>query len=92
MGGHQGIARHVGSPLAIAQDEVWEDRAHGTTRRALEPPDHDPAETDAHIMRMAGQASAATTGGCVLQLKAQGQHEGEDTCEERLPIAQQLYV
>jgi hypothetical protein len=26
----------------------------------------------------------------VLQLQAEGQHEGEDTCEKRLPIAQEL--
>jgi hypothetical protein len=43
-------------------------------------------------MRMAGQASTATTGGFVFQLKAKGQHEGEDTFEERLPIAQKLEI
>jgi hypothetical protein len=41
---------------------------------------------------MAGQASTATTGGFVLQLKAKRQHEGEDTFEERLPIAKQLKI
>src|SRR5262252_1750834 len=61
-------------------------------RRALYPPDGHSAQTDAHIMGMACEASAAATEGFVFQLKAQGQHEGEDTFEERLPIAQQLEI
>jgi hypothetical protein len=43
-------------------------------------------------MRVARQASAAATGGFVFQLKAEGHDEGEDTFEERLPIAKQLEV
>jgi hypothetical protein len=43
-------------------------------------------------MRVAGEASTAVTGGFVFQLKAEGQHEGEDTFEECLPIAQQLEI
>ena len=69
-----------------------EDREHGSVRGALETPDGDPTETDTHIMRMAREASTAATGGFVFQLKAEGHHEGEDTFEERLPIAQQLEV
>jgi hypothetical protein len=41
---------------------------------------------------MACEASTATTGGFVFQLQTKGQHEGEDTFEERLPIAQQLEI
>src|SRR5712691_260121 len=43
-------------------------------------------------MGVACQASAAATGRLVCELKAQGHHEGEDTFEERLPIAKQLEV
>jgi hypothetical protein len=43
-------------------------------------------------MGVAGQAPAATTGGFVFQLKAEGHDEGEDTFEERLPIAKQLEI
>ena len=43
-------------------------------------------------MGVARQASASVTGGLVLQLKAKGQKEGEDTFEKRLAIAKQLKV
>jgi hypothetical protein len=43
-------------------------------------------------MGVARQAPAAATGGFVLELKAKGQDEGEDTFEECLAIAQQLEV
>ena len=43
-------------------------------------------------MRVARQAPAPATGGFVFQLKAEGQHEGEDTFEERLAIVKQLPV
>jgi hypothetical protein len=43
-------------------------------------------------MRVARQASTTATGGFVFQLKAEGHDEGEDTFEERLPIAKQLEV
>jgi hypothetical protein len=41
---------------------------------------------------MARESSTAATGGFVLQWKAKGHEEGEDTFEERLPIAKQLEV
>jgi hypothetical protein len=43
-------------------------------------------------MGVARQASAPATDGFVLQLKAEDLDEGEDTFEERLPIAKQLEV
>ena len=43
-------------------------------------------------MRVARQASATATGGLVFQLNAEGHDEGNDTCEERLTIANQLEV
>src|SRR5262249_30780228 len=43
-------------------------------------------------MRMAREASTASTVGFVFQLKAEGHEEGEDTFEERVPIAKQLEV
>jgi len=50
-------------------------RKHGeyrATRRALEPPDGQPTQTDAHIMGVARQASASLTGRLVGELKAKG--------------------
>src|SRR5262245_63278174 len=92
MGGQQHITGHLRSHLAIAQDEVGEDRAHGAARGALDPPDGDPTQADAHIMRVAGQTPSPITGRLVLELKTKGQDEGEDTFEERLPIIQQLKI
>jgi hypothetical protein len=43
-------------------------------------------------MGVARQAPAPITDGLVLQLETEGQKEGEDTLEKRLPIAQQLKV
>ena len=43
-------------------------------------------------MRVARQAPTPATGCLVGELKAKRQHEGEDTLEKRLPIAQQLKV
>ena len=47
-----------------------QDREHGFARRALDTPDGDSPHTDARVMRVAGQASAAATGRLMLELKA----------------------
>ena len=52
----------------------------------------DSSEMDAGIMRMACETPAPVTGGLVLELKAKGHDEGNDTFEERLTIAKQLEV
>jgi hypothetical protein len=41
-------------PGLLIYNEVGEDRKHHATRGALEPPDGNPTQTDAHIMRVAG--------------------------------------
>jgi hypothetical protein len=87
MRGSQGVAGHLRAHLTIAQDEVREYSEHRATRRALETPDGKPAQTDPDVLRVARQASATATGSFVFQLKTEGQDEGEDTFEERLPIA-----
>ena len=74
--------------LAITQNEVGQDGEHRTTRGALEPPDGDPAQTDADIMRMACEASTATTSRFVFELKAKGEEKGEDAFDKRFAIAQ----
>ena len=86
MGGHQGIASDRGSRLAIAQDEMRQDSEHGFARRALYPPDGDSPHTDAHIMRVAGQAPAAASGRLMLELKAKGEEKGEDEFDKLEPI------
>ena len=92
MRGQQGITGHLRSHLAIAQDEVREDREHRFARRALDTPDGDPTQPDTDIMRVACQAPAAATGRLVFELKAEGQEEGEHTFEKRLAVAKQLKV
>jgi hypothetical protein len=41
-------------------------------------------------MRVAGQAPPSTPGRLVFELNTKRQHKGDDTFEERLPIAQPL--
>src|SRR5262249_4668247 len=74
------------------QDEVGQDGEHRTTRRALEPPDGDPAQTDTDIMRMACEASTAATSRFVFELKAKGEEKGEDAFDKRFAIAKQLII
>ena len=92
MGGQQGIAGHLRSHLAIAQDEVREDREHRFARRALETPDGEPTQTDTDIMRVTRQAPAPATGRLVFELKAEGEEEGQHTFDKRLAVAKQAEV
>jgi hypothetical protein len=46
-----------------------------------------PTQADTDVMGMARQAPAATTGGLVGELKADGEDEGQHTFEKRLTIA-----
>src|SRR5712691_10626099 len=92
MGGQQGIASHLRSHLAIAQDKVGEDREHRTTRGALETPDGDPTQTDPDVMRVARQAPATATGRLVFQLKTDGQDERQYQFHKGLAVAQELNV
>jgi len=86
------VTSHLRTHLAITPDEKWEDREHRCAQRTLYPPDGDPTETEAGIMRMARETPAPATGGLVRELKAQGYDEGDDTFKERLPIAKQLDI
>ena len=92
VGGQQGIAGHLGSHLAIAQDEVRQDGEHGFARRTLDAPDGDPTQADTDIMRVARQAPAAATGRLMFELKAKGQEKGEHELDKRLAVAKQLKV
>jgi hypothetical protein len=92
MGGHQRIASDLGSHLAIAPDEMRQDGEHGCARRALDAPDGDPAQADAHVMRVAGQAPAAATGRLMLELKAKGEEKGEDELDKRPAVVKELKV
>jgi hypothetical protein len=88
----QGIAGDFRSHLTIAQDEVGENREHGSACRALEPPDRDPTQPNARIMGVTREAPTTATGGLVEELKAQGQEKGEDAFDKRLPIIKQAEV
>src|SRR4030095_3449499 len=72
MGGQQGVAGHLWSHLAIAQDEVRQDGEHRATPGALDPPDGDPTEPDTEVVRMAGQAPTSLTRRLMCELKAEG--------------------
>jgi len=71
---------------------VGEDREHRFTRGALETPDGDPTQADAHVMRVARQAAASATGRLVLELKAKGQEKGEDELDKRLAVVKELNI
>src|SRR5919205_3442197 len=90
--GQQHITGDIRAHLAIAQNEVGEDRKHRATRGALDAPDSEPAQADTGIMGVARQAPTATTGRLVCQLKAQGQDKGEDAFDKRLPVAKEFKV
>ena len=88
----QGIAGDLWSHLPIAQDEVGQDGEHGTTRGALDAPDADATQANPDVMGVAGEAPSAATARLVIELKAQGHEESEDTFEKRLAIAQEAKV
>jgi hypothetical protein len=66
--------------------------AHGFADGALDTPDGETTQADTGVMGVTRQAPTATTGRVVFQRKAEGYHEGEDTCEEGLAVAKQLQV
>jgi hypothetical protein len=92
MGGQQGVAGDLRAHLAIAQDEVGENREHRTTRGTLETPDGDLTQPDTDIMRVARQARAPATSGLVPQLKAQGEDESDHQFDKRLAVVKQLKI
>jgi hypothetical protein len=92
MRGQKRITGDLRAHLAIAQDEVGQDREHRFARGALDAPDDDSTQTDARIMRVARQAPTAATGRLVGELKAQGQDKGEDELDKRLAIVKQAKV
>ena len=60
--------------------------------RILYPPDGQPAQTDADVVRVARQAPASLTGRLVGELKAEGQEKGEDEFDKRLAVVKELKV
>ncbi len=54
--------------------------------------DDETTQPDPEVMRVTREAAFSATGRLMLQLKAKGHHEGEDTFEKRLAIAKQLKV
>jgi hypothetical protein len=58
MGGQERITGHLRAHLAIAQDEVRQDREHGATRGALHPPDGETTQPDTGIMGVACETPA----------------------------------
>ena len=92
VGGQQRIPGHLRSHLAVAQDEVRQDREHRFAPRALDTPDGETTEADTGVMRVACLAPAAATGRFVFQLEAEGEEKSEYALEKRLAIAKALTV
>ena len=92
VGGDQGLARHIGTHAAIAQDEVRQDRKDCLARGALNAPDGEPAQAHPSIMGVAGQTPTTGAGRLVCELKAQGEEKGKDEFDKCLAIVQQLHV
>ena len=90
VGGQQGIAGHLRSHLAVAQDEVGQDGEHRFARGALDAPDGEPAQADTGIMGVARQAPALAAAGLVGELKAEGEEKGEDELDKRFAVAKEL--
>jgi hypothetical protein len=72
MCGQQGVSGYVGMHRAIAQDEMRQDGEDRFTPRTLDAPDGETAQADPDVMRVAGQAPTAATGGLVGKLKTEG--------------------
>src|SRR5215831_659144 len=79
-------------PRLLIYNEVREDREDGATRRALEPPDSEPAQADTDIMGVACEAATTATRRLMSELKAQRQDEGQHAFNKRFAVAQQLIV
>src|SRR5439155_25992600 len=78
--------------LAIAQDEVRQDREHRFTGRALDPPEGETTQPDTGIVRMAGQAPALAAAGLVEELKAESEEKRAHELDKRLGVTQELKV
>ena len=92
MGGQERITGHFRAHLAIAQDDVRQDCAHGETRGALHPPDGETTQPDTGIMGVACERPAPATGRLMFQLQAKGEEKGEYTFDKRFAVAQQLHI
>ena len=79
-------------PGFLIYNEVRQHAEYRFTRRALYPPDSNPTQADAPIMRVAGQTPSAITGRFVLELEAKGQEEGEHTFDKGFAVFQQPEV
>jgi hypothetical protein len=60
--------------------------------RTLNTPDGETAQPDPDVMRVTGQTPTPATGRLVFELKTEGEEEGEETLEKRLPVSQQAAV
>jgi hypothetical protein len=85
MGGHQRIASDLRSHLAIAQDEMRQNREYRFARGALETPNGDSTEPETEVMRVTRQAPTAATGGLVLELKPEGEDDAVTNSRNALP-------
>ena len=90
--GQQGIAGHLRSHLARAQDEVRQHGEHRFAPRTLDAPDGETTQPDTDIMGVAGQVPAAATEPLVFQLKADREDESHHQFDKGSAVAKQLKV
>ena len=76
--GQQGIASRLGSHRAVPHDEMGQHGEDGLASCTLNAPHGESAESHSGIMGVAGQRAAAVTGRFMVELKADGEDEGED--------------
>src|SRR5215813_6189791 len=88
----QRITGHLRAHLAIAQDEVRQDRENRFTCGALDTPDGKTTQPDTGIVGVAGQAPALAAAGLVEELKAEREEKREHELDKRLGVTQELKV
>jgi hypothetical protein len=90
VSGQEGITSRIGSHLAVSQDEMGQHGKNGLASRALNAPNRETAKPNAGIMGVAGHRATAITSRFVLELKANGEDEGQDELDECLGIVEEL--
>ena len=71
---------------------MGQDREYRFAPRTLDTPDGETAQPDPDVMRVTSHTPTPATGRLVFELEAEGEEEGEDTLEKRLPVSQQAAV
>ena len=69
-----------------------QDREHGLTRRALDPPDGETTQADTGLVGVARQAPTRAAAGLVCELQAEREEKREHALDKCLGVAQERKV